>query len=90
MEVCRVLTEEGRGGRGAAKEGETKQIRDPSRTHLSPISCRPVFNGFHMNPKLSQMEPVKMKRCPYSYLRRDLLHRAELPKGMDRAGGGGG
>lgn len=52
--------------------------------HLSLISCRPHFNGFHMDCKLSQMDPGKMKRCPYPYLRGDLLQWEEIPKGTGR------
>lgn len=52
--------------------------------HLSLISCRPHLNGFHMDHKLSQMDPGKMKRCPYPYLRGDLLQWEEIPKGTER------
>lgn len=37
-----------------------------------------------MDPKLSQMDPGKMKRCPYPYLRGDLLQWEEIPKGTER------
>lgn len=52
--------------------------------HLSLISGRPYFNGFHMDPKLCQMDPEKMKRCPCPYLWGDLLQWKEIPKGTEQ------
>ena len=52
--------------------------------HLSLIRCRPQCNGFHMDSKLSQMDPGKMKRCPYPYLGGDLLQWEEILRGTER------
>lgn len=52
----------------------SKHVSKPSSgTSSSDQLPSPFPNGFHMNPKLSQMDPGKMKRCPRSYLGGDLL-----------------
>lgn len=54
--------------------------------HLSLIRSCIQFNGFHMDPKLSHMDPERMKRCPYPYLRENLLQWGEISKGTESEG----
>lgn len=64
----------GLGDEGKEERWDPNMCRSLPAAHLLLISCRPLFpNGFHMNPKLSQMDPGKIKRCPRPYLGGDPL-----------------
>lgn len=47
--------------------------------HLSLISRRSRFDGFHMDLNSPRWTLEKMKRCPKPYLREDLLQQEEIP-----------